>query len=167
MLREFLAPVQSNVTFEAGDITDRERLRAVAEQYHVESIIHAAVITPRLDREQREPDRIIDVNLGGTVNALEVAREIAGLRRFVYISSGAVWGSSPGAAILDEESPSNATSLYGITKLASERVTLRYGDLFGLDVVAVRPSNVYGPDGAGDTWLRRGDPTPRNAACSL
>ena len=46
---------------------------------------------------------------------------------------------------LDEESPANSTNLYGITKLAGERVALRYGDLFGLDVIAVRPSNVYGP----------------------
>ena len=46
---------------------------------------------------------------------------------------------------MDEDSPANSTNLYGITKLAGERVALRYGDLFGLDVIAVRPSNVYGP----------------------
>jgi nucleoside-diphosphate-sugar epimerase len=63
----------------------------------------------------------------------------------VQVSSCAVFGDVTGAVALDEDSPLNATSLYGITKLASERVALRYGDLFALDIVAVRPSNVYGP----------------------
>jgi nucleoside-diphosphate-sugar epimerase len=79
------------------------------------------------------------------VNALEVARELPNFRRFVQISSCAVFGAVPGVTELDEDSPANSTNLYGITKLAGERVALRYGDLFGLDVIAVRPSNVYGP----------------------
>jgi nucleoside-diphosphate-sugar epimerase len=79
------------------------------------------------------------------VNALEVARELPGFRRFVQISSCAVFGEVPGDSELDEDSPANSTNLYGITKLAGERLALRYGDLFGLDVIAMRPSNVYGP----------------------
>lgn len=145
MVFDLLGPLNDRVTFVPGDVTDRFSLSRACAEHRVDSIIHAAVITPRVDREQREPARIVDVNLGGTVNALETARGIAGLRRFVYISSGAVWGEVPGAATLDEDSPANATSLYGITKLASERIALRYGELFGLDVVAVRPANVYGP----------------------
>jgi nucleoside-diphosphate-sugar epimerase len=145
LVQEHLGPLAATVTFVPGDITDRAALSRACRDHEVDSIIHAAVITPRFDREQREPSRIVDVNLGGTVNALETARGIPILRRFVYISSGAVWGDLPGAAVLDEESPCNATSLYGITKLASERIVLRYGDLFGMSVAAVRPANVYGP----------------------
>jgi nucleoside-diphosphate-sugar epimerase len=111
----------------------------------VTSIVSAAAITPRVDRERQEPERIIAVNLGGVVNALEVARQLPDFRRFVQISSVAVFGDVPDATEVDENSPANATNLYGITKLAGERVALRYGDLFGLDVIAVRPSNVYGP----------------------
>src|SRR5215204_5318793 len=70
---------------------------------------------------------------------------LPGFRRFVYVSSCAVWGNVPGATELTEETPSYTTSLYGITKYASERIALRYNTLFGLDVVAVRPANVYGP----------------------
>lgn len=145
LLREFLGAPGERVRFEPGDVTDRHRLRQVAAQHGVTSIVHAAAITPRVDRERREPARIVDVNLGGTVNALDVARELPNLRRFVQISSCAVWGDVPGATTLDETSPANATELYGVTKLAGERVALRYGELFGLDVVAVRPGNVYGP----------------------
>lgn len=144
-LAELLGEDMASVTFVAGDVTDRERMKAVAAEHDVDAVIHAAVITPRVDREREEPARIIDVNIGGTVAALETARERPGLRRFVYISSASVGGENPGLPALTEESPANATSLYGVTKLASERIVLRYGELFGMDVVAVRPSNVYGP----------------------
>jgi nucleoside-diphosphate-sugar epimerase len=144
-LRAFLGADTSKVAFESGDVTDRERLREAAARHGVSSIISAAAITPRVDRERREPERILAVNLGGVVNALEVARELPNLRRFVQISSCAVFGDVPGFTELNEDSPTNSTNLYGITKLAGERVALRYGDLFGMDVIAVRPSNVYGP----------------------
>ena len=144
-LRDFLGADFDRVIFEPGDVTDRARLRDVATQHGVTSIISAAAITPRVDRERREPERIIDVNIGGVVNALEVARELPNFRRFVQISSVAVFGDVPGVTELDEDSPANATNLYGITKLTGERIALRYGELFDLDVIAVRPSNVYGP----------------------
>ncbi len=145
MFRTLLGPLMERVVFEPGDVTNPTRLAEACRDNGVDAIVHAAAITPRFDREQREPTRVIEVNLGGTVNALEVARTLDGFRRFVYISSGAVWGNVPGATELNEDSPANATSLYGITKLASERTTLRYGELFDLDVAAVRPANVYGP----------------------
>lgn len=144
-LREFLGSDIERVIFEPGDVTDRAALRDAATRLGVTNIISAAAITPRVDRERREPERIIEVNLGGAVNALEVARDLPGFRRFVQISSVAVFGDVAGATEIDEDSPANATNLYGITKLAGERVALRYGELFGLDVIAVRPSNVYGP----------------------
>ena len=145
LLQELLGADGERVVYERGDVTDCDRLRAVAERHGVTDVIHAAAITPRIDRERREPDRIVDVNLGGTINALEVARGLPNLRRFVYVSSVAVWGDQPDAAELTEESPSRTTNLYGITKFAGERIALRYRTLFGLDVVAVRPGNVYGP----------------------
>ena len=86
-LRAFLGDDISNVVFEAGDVTDRVRLREAAARHGVTSIVSAAAITPRVDRERREPERIIAVNLGGVVNALEVARELPDFRRFVQISS--------------------------------------------------------------------------------
>jgi UDP-glucose 4-epimerase len=144
-LREFLGADAARVIFEPGDVTDRIALQEAAMRHGVTSIVSAAAITPRVDRERREPERIIAVNVGGVVNALEVARELPNFRRFVQISSVAVYGDVPGTTEVDEDSPANATNLYGITKLTGERLALRYGDLFGLDIIAVRPSNVYGP----------------------
>lgn len=144
-LRDLLGSLFDRVEFVSGDVTDRDALRDTAARFDVTSMVHAAVITPRIDRERHEPGRIVEVNLGGTLNALEVARGIPDFRRFVYISSGAVWGHVPAATDLTEETPSHATSLYGVTKDASERIARRYGALFGMDVVALRPANVYGP----------------------
>lgn len=144
-LDAFLGPDRANVIFAQGDVTDREALREAAHRHEVRNIISAAAITPRVDREQREPERIVSVNLGGVINALEVARDLPEFRRFVQVSSGAVYGEPRGETTRDEDSPANSTNLYGITKLAGERVALRYGELFDLDVIAVRPSNVYGP----------------------
>lgn len=145
MVFELLGKAVGKVTFVQGDVADRLAISRACLDHDVDAVIHAAAITPRFDREQREPARIVEVNLNGTMNALEAARAIVGLRRFVYVSSGAVWGHIPGATTVDEDSPCNAATLYGITKLASERIVLRYGDLFGMDVAAVRPANVYGP----------------------
>lgn len=145
LLREFLGPLFERVVFVKGEVTDRQRLGDVAADHQVTNIISAAAITPRVDRERSEPGRIVEVNVGGVVNALDVARALPNFRRFVQISSVAVFGDVPDVEELTESSPANAANLYGITKLAGERIALRYAELFGLDVIAVRPSNVYGP----------------------
>ncbi len=73
VLHQFLGEDISKVVFAVGDVTDRERLRDTAVRHAGTNIINAAAITPRVDRERREPERIIAVNLSGVVNALEVA----------------------------------------------------------------------------------------------
>ena len=102
-LHEMLGDARELVTFVKGDITDRAALLAAARDHGVTKLIHAAVITPRREWEVREPDRIVEVNIGGTVNALEVARSLPGFERFVYVSSCAVWGDQPGVAELTED----------------------------------------------------------------
>lgn len=142
---ELLGDLRDRIVVEPGDVTDLAALGEAAGRHDVTAIISAAAITPRRDREMREPATVIDVNLGGTVNALEVARSLPDVRRFVYISSGAALGDVTGVDTTDEETPSAATGLYGVTKHTSERLVSRYADLFGLDAVSVRLANVYGP----------------------
>lgn len=144
-LRDFLGDTISHVTFVNGDVTDARQLKDIALSTGVNRVIHAAAITPRLEREQAEPQRIIDVNFNGTVNVLEVARSLPDFERMVYVGSVAAWGDGHDVHVLDEDTPSRATGLYGITKHTSERVALRYRELFGLDIVSMRPANVYGP----------------------
>lgn len=145
MLLDFLGDTQRNVVFLQGDVTDAEHLREVCRSYAIDRIIHAAAITPREDRERREPATIINVNLMSTVTLLEIARELPAFKRMVYLGSGAAWGSGHTTEVLDEESPSYATRLYGITKHTSERFCRRYKELFELDVVTMRPGSALGP----------------------
>ena len=142
---ELLGDHFANVTIERGDVTDAAQLMAAAQKHEVDAIIHAAAITPRQDRERREPATIVDVNLGGTINALDAARAMPNLRRFIYISSGAALGDVAYLPEVNEETPTRAPNLYGITKHTSERVVSRYRELFELDAISVRLANVYGP----------------------
>jgi len=144
LLLEMLDGV-GEVVFEHGDVVSEPEMLDVARRHGVTSIVHAAAITPRLQREMSEPRRVIEVNLLGTVTALDVARQLEGFKRFVYVSSCAAWGPHPEAQELTEDLPSHATGLYGVTKYTSERVCRRYAELFGLDVVSVRLANVFGP----------------------
>ena len=144
LFAELIADHVDGVVTVSGDVTNVEQLRNACVEHGITSIIHAAAITPRHDRELHEPERIIDVNLGGTVNALTVARELPGFRRFIYLSSCAALGDVSGEST-DETTPSQATGLYGVTKHTSERVVSRYRELFELNATSVRLANVYGP----------------------
>jgi nucleoside-diphosphate-sugar epimerase len=144
-LYEFLGDAVENVVFVEGDVTDAARLAEAANTFEIDALIHAAAITPRIDRERDEAARIIDVNLMATVHCLEVARTRPEIRRMVNVSSTAVWGAGHRGPTLDEESPNVASGLYGVCKDTGERFCRRYRELFGIDVVSVRPGNVYGP----------------------
>jgi UDP-glucose 4-epimerase len=145
LLHQLLGEAESSVNFHFGDVTDGPAMLDAARQYNVTRIIHAAAITPRLQGERAEPKRIVEVNLLGTMNALDAARALPNFERFVYVSSCAVWGDHSEARALNEDSVSHAAGLYGITKHTSERVCRRYAALYGLDIVSIRPANVYGP----------------------
>ncbi|MGK4455707.1 NAD-dependent epimerase/dehydratase family protein, partial [Klebsiella pneumoniae] len=85
--------------------------------------------------------RIVDVNLMGTVAVLEWARTVAGLKRLIYVSSGAVYkhhGPDRPGEPLPEDGYVMPRTLYGVSKLASELITERYGELFGLSTTSVR-----------------------------
>src|SRR4029079_17505754 len=107
-------------------------------RYAIERVVHAAAITSGASREARDPARIVDVNLQGTLNVLEAARE-HDVRRIVYVGSGAAYGESLYRfPVVYEETPSVPTSLYSITKHAAERTCMRLADLWSVDAVCVR-----------------------------
>lgn len=130
-----------------GDVRSADAVDSALALSGATHLVHAAAITPGPEREVREARTILDVNIGGTVNAVERAAA-AGLARAVVLSSVAVYGFSPPAASgLYEEAgsaPAPAT-LYGISKLAAEQTALRLGALHGLDTRAVRLGPVFGP----------------------
>lgn len=122
-----------------GEIGDR--LTATS----LDAVVHAAVITATTTEVERRDARVIvDSNLGGTIETLQVAIA-TGARRFIYISSPSAIGETGEDGPLDESVVPRPGSLYGITKLASEQIVRRWADLYDLDVASVRIAQPYGP----------------------
>lgn len=113
----------------------------------IEAVIHGAAITPDADMESRDPDRIANVNIGGTIALLSKARA-AGVQRVLALSSVAVYGYNhriDGPELDEDKTPAAPQTLYGITKLAAERTALRLADLWQLDLRVVRLGPAFGP----------------------
>lgn len=132
--------------FVQGDVTDRAALEAVFSRNAVKQVIHMSAITAGPERDAREPRRVAEVNLIGTLNLLEAARTHK-VRRFVHASTGALYGAAGidvGEPLDEERHRPVPESMYGITKYAAERSCLRLAALWGLDVRIGRLALAYG-----------------------
>jgi nucleoside-diphosphate-sugar epimerase len=154
--QRYFAPVAERLDVVVADVTHPDAWRPALAGKGITHVVHGATVTPlsrgtlaeaKLEPEAENPGRIVDVNIMGTVAVLDWARAIPGLKRFIYVSSGAVYkhhGPDRPGEPLPEDGYVMPRRLYGISKLASELITERYGDLFGLSTASVRPSSVYG-----------------------
>jgi UDP-glucose 4-epimerase len=152
----YFASVAERLDVVVADVTQPDTWRAALGARNITHIVHGATVTPlsrgtmaeaKREPEAENPGRIIDVNVMGTVAMLDWARTLPGLQRFIYVSSGAVYkhhGPDRPGEPLPEDGYVMPRRLYGISKLASELITERYGDLFGLSTASVRLSSVYG-----------------------
>ena len=146
LTEHFMQAVSSKVSFVRGDMLDRSIVERLGAEHSIDKIVHAAVFTVnRLELETQRSRDVIAINIEGTANLLELARALK-VDRFVYVSSGAVYGSAAaGDQTLNETAAPVPLNLYGITKYASELLTQRYGELHGLSTASVRLSTPYGP----------------------
>lgn len=103
---------------------------------------HAAQIDVRVSVE--DPRRDAAINVDGFLNIIENARR-HGTGRVVFVSSGGVVYGEPELRPTPESAPKSPRSPYGVTKLAAEYYLNYYHTVHGLDYVALRYSNVYGP----------------------
>lgn len=143
LVRDFFAAYADRVCFVQMDVADSGSLPDVDATH----VVHGAALTLDHRRERGSVRECVDINIRGTVNLLEWASHRS-VRRFVYVSTGAVYGLatrwSP-AGTQDEDGPFNPAELYGLTKYTAERIALRYGVTHPLDVRSVRLSAVFGP----------------------
>lgn len=144
--RETFDALPGRATYVRGDVLDDSAVAAVLAEHDVDRVLHMAVITPGLDRERRHAQRIVEVNLMGTMAVIEAARA-HGVRRFVYPSSASVYGHASFDDALLEEATTHPIpdAFYAISKYAAERGVLRAGELWGLPAVAARVGAVFGP----------------------
>ena len=108
----------------------------------VEGIFHLAALVS-VQQSIEHPQLSFDINVRGTVNVLEAARQ-ARIPRVVLASSAAVYGDTAGPA-REEGTPTNPLSPYALDKLVSEQYAAQYCRLYGLRAAALRFFNVYGP----------------------
>ena len=130
------------VTIIEGDIRDAALCRSVL--LGADFVFHHAAEVS-VPQSIIDPATCIEVNLGGTVNLLEAARETGTLTRFVLASSCAVYGDTPGTE-KSETSEVGPLSPYATSKLAGEQLCRNYFQLHGVQTVCLRYFNVYGPD---------------------
>ena len=117
-------------------------VRGVEQVFH-----HAAFVSVPASME--DPAGCFDVNVQGTLTLLEAARQ-AGVRRVVLASSAAVYGDSD-ALPLVEDTPLRPLSPYALSTQINELQAAYYTNSFGLDVVALRYFNIFGPLQAPDS----------------
>jgi UDP-glucose 4-epimerase len=121
-----------------GDVTEQAAVLEAAEG--ATGIFHMAVLP--LGPCGEEPRRCLEVNVNGTFNVLEAARD-AGVKKIVYSSASSVYGDTN--ETMDESHPLNARTMYGASKLAGEYFLRAFHDLYELEYVILRYMNVYGP----------------------
>ncbi len=126
--------------FILGDIRDLDTCRRAARG--CSGIFHQAALVSVAESVER-PMKNHTINDTGTVNILESAR-LEGVERIVFASSAAIYGDDPNLP-KEETDPPQPISPYAVSKLSGEHYLACYAKLFGLQAVALRYFNVYGP----------------------
>lgn len=135
-----IEPIIDKLELVDGDIRD---FWTVAEAVDgIDYILHQAAL-PSVPRSVKNPLTSNAVNIDGTLNILEAARQ-AGVRRVVYACSSSVYGESPVLPKV-ETMKTDPLSPYAVTKLAAEEYCKVYYRLFGLETVSLRYFNIFGP----------------------
>lgn len=133
-------PNDSAVEFHDCDIRDYDRLCGAFEG--VDVVFHAAAI-PSVPRSIDEPELCFGVNVTGTFNVIQAAVE-HNVKRIVFASSSAVYGDSPALPKVETMLP-EPKSPYGAHKLAAEYFLKTAQESYGIETVALRYFNVFGP----------------------
>ena len=156
-LKRFLEPFADRVHYVRASVLDKAALAQIGADHDITHVVHGATVTlfaPEdsggasvANPETDVPADVLQVNIMGTVTVLDWARRLPGLRRFINLSSGAVYndyGPEPFGP-MPEDGWVDPPEFYGISKLSTEMIARRYAQLFGMSIASCRLSGVYGP----------------------
>jgi nucleoside-diphosphate-sugar epimerase len=135
-----LAALGGGATFIEGDVRDGAAVRRALEG--VEAVFHQAAV-PSVVRSFDNPAETLSVNVAGTAELLETCRRM-GVGKVVFASSSSVYGDSPSLPKEESMDP-QPKSPYALSKLSCEKLLGIYADVYGMDTVALRYFNVFGP----------------------
>ncbi|PSB47945.1 NAD-dependent epimerase [Cyanosarcina cf. burmensis CCALA 770] len=131
---------RGSVKIVEGDIRDRQLLADVMQG--VDIVFHQAAI--RITQCAQEPRLAMEVLANGTFNVLEAAVN-AGVKKVVAASSASIYGMAEAFPTTEAHHPYNNRTIYGAAKTFNEGLLRSFYDMYGLDYVALRYFNVYGP----------------------
>src|SRR5829696_401060 len=137
---ENLEAVRNRFSLIEGDVRDQDAVRHAVNGARI--IFHQAALSS-VQRSIEDPHVTLEVNLTGTLNVLEAARD-AGCHRVVFASSASVYGDAPGLPKTESMAP-RPLSPYAISKLAGEQLCSMFTRVHGLETVVLRYFNVFGP----------------------
>jgi dTDP-glucose 4,6-dehydratase len=133
-------PILKDIEVVSGDIRDYDSVRRCMD--NCDTVYHLAALIG-IPYSYVSPQAYIQVNIGGTYNVLQAAREV-GCRQVLVTSTSETYGTSQGHAI-SEDHPHVAQSPYAATKIGADQLALSFFRSFGLPVKIVRPFNAFGP----------------------
>lgn len=132
---------EKNMKFIRADITVLEEMEYVVKKFGPFDVInhHAAHVS--VSESMKDPKHDIETNVLGTSNVVAISK---GCKKFIFASSGGtVYGTH--STKRTETDPCEPESVYGITKLAGEKLVMAGAKKYGYDPIILRYSNVYGP----------------------
>jgi nucleoside-diphosphate-sugar epimerase len=135
-----LAEIRNKITFIKGSITDIEVVRKA--MHEAEFVLHLAARTS-VPRSVKDPIETNKINIDGTLNVLVAARELK-VKRVVFAASSSAYGETPTLPKVETMQP-QPISPYGVTKFVGELYGQTFGRCYGLENVALRYFNIFGP----------------------
>jgi UDP-glucuronate 4-epimerase len=124
------------------DILDRARLRQAFDEFRPDTIVHLAAwagVRPSLEN----PELYARVNVAGTVNTLDFAKEFK-IETFIFASSSSVYGGNKKVPFSEDDPVEHPVSPYAATKRAGELLCYTYSHNFGMNISCLRLFTVYG-----------------------
>lgn len=138
--RENINDFKTDVELVEGDIRSYHIVKQAVSG--IEVILHEAAL-PSVPRSINDPITSNEVNVGGTLNILDAAKD-AGVRRVVFASSSSIYGDNPELPKHEGMTP-KPLSPYAVSKLTGEHYLRVFNKLYGLETIALRYFNVFGP----------------------
>jgi nucleoside-diphosphate-sugar epimerase len=135
-----LVETRNKITLIKGSITDIETVRKA--MYEAEYVLHIAARTS-VPRSVKDPVETNKVNIEGTLNVLVAAKELK-VKRVVFAASSSAYGETPTLPKVETMEP-QPISPYGVTKYVGELYAQTFGRCYGLENVALRYFNIFGP----------------------
>lgn len=136
----FHAMPSGRVRLVEGDIRDRELMKTLVQG--TDTVFHQAAL--RITHCAAEPRAAMEVMVDATFDLLELCVQEK-VRKVVMASSASVYGMAEEFPTTERQNPYNNRTLYGAAKAFSEGMLRSFNDMYGLDYVALRYFNVFGP----------------------